>query len=32
VLAPYKVPREVVLSDARLPRTRSGKLVRRKLR
>jgi O-succinylbenzoic acid--CoA ligase len=32
VLAPYKVPREVVLSDERLPRTRSGKLVRRKLR
>jgi O-succinylbenzoic acid--CoA ligase len=30
-LAPYKVPREVVLSAARLPRTRSGKLQRRKL-
>jgi O-succinylbenzoic acid--CoA ligase len=30
-LAPYKVPRQVVLSAAPLPRTRSGKLVRRKL-
>jgi acyl-CoA synthetase (AMP-forming)/AMP-acid ligase II len=31
-LAPYKVPREVVLSAEPLPRTRSGKLLRRKLR
>jgi O-succinylbenzoic acid--CoA ligase len=31
-LAPYKVPREVVLSSERLPRTRSGKLLRRRLR
>jgi O-succinylbenzoic acid--CoA ligase len=30
-LAPYKVPREVVLRSAALPRTRSGKLQRRKL-
>jgi O-succinylbenzoic acid--CoA ligase len=30
-LAPYKVPRQVVLHGAPLPRTRSGKLLRRKL-
>jgi O-succinylbenzoic acid--CoA ligase len=30
-LAAYKVPRAVVLSGAALPRTRSGKLLRRKL-
>ena len=30
-LAPYKVPREVVLRELPLPRTRSGKLMRRKL-
>ena len=31
VLAPYKVPRQVELSGDPLPRTRSGKLARRKL-
>src|SRR6185312_9130525 len=31
-LAPYKVPKRVVLSDHSLPRTRSGKLLRRELR
>jgi len=30
-LAPYKVPRAVELRPAPLPRTRSGKLQRRKL-
>jgi O-succinylbenzoic acid--CoA ligase len=32
VLAPYKVPKRVVLSTVPLPRTRSGKLLRRELR
>jgi O-succinylbenzoic acid--CoA ligase len=32
LLAPYKVPRAVVLSAEPLPRTSSGKLLRRKLR
>jgi O-succinylbenzoic acid--CoA ligase len=32
VLAPYKVPKRVLLSDEPLPRTRSGKLLRRELR
>ncbi len=32
VLAPYKVPKQVVLSSEPLPRTRSGKLLRRELR
>ena len=31
-LAPYKVPREIVLRDGPLPRTRSGKLVRAQLK
>ena len=31
VLAPYKVPRRVLLADGPLPRTRSGKLLRREL-
>jgi o-succinylbenzoate---CoA ligase len=31
-LAPYKVPKEVALVDGPLPRTRSGKLLRRELR
>jgi len=31
-LAPYKVPREFVLASEPLPRTRSGKLLRRELR
>jgi O-succinylbenzoic acid--CoA ligase len=31
VLAPYKVPKRVVLSSEPLPRTRSGKLLRREL-
>jgi len=31
-LAPYKVPKRVVLSAEPLPRTRSGKLLRRELR
>jgi O-succinylbenzoic acid--CoA ligase len=30
-LAPYKVPKRIVLSDEELPRTRSGKLLRREL-
>jgi len=30
-LAPYKVPKDVMLSDRPLPRTRSGKLLRREL-
>ncbi len=30
-LAPYKVPRRVLLADGPLPRTRSGKLLRREL-
>ncbi|MGD1057657.1 MAG: AMP-binding protein [Solirubrobacteraceae bacterium] len=32
LLAPYKVPKRVVLSSEPLPRTRSGKLLRRELR
>jgi O-succinylbenzoic acid--CoA ligase len=31
-LAPYKVPKQVVLAGEPLPRTRSGKLLRRELR
>jgi O-succinylbenzoic acid--CoA ligase len=31
-LAPYKVPKRVVLRERTLPRTRSGKLLRRELR
>ncbi|MGH2863754.1 MAG: AMP-binding enzyme, partial [Solirubrobacteraceae bacterium] len=31
-LAPYKVPKHLSLSDSPLPRTRSGKLLRRELR
>jgi O-succinylbenzoic acid--CoA ligase len=31
-LAPFKVPRQIVLCDRPLPRARSGKLLRRKLR
>jgi len=31
-LAPYKVPKNVTLAAAPLPRTRSGKLLRRELR
>jgi O-succinylbenzoic acid--CoA ligase len=31
-LAPYKVPKEYTLTDEPLPRTRSGKLLRRELR
>jgi O-succinylbenzoic acid--CoA ligase len=30
-LAPYKVPKQIVLSEEQLPRTRSGKLLRREL-
>jgi acyl-coenzyme A synthetase/AMP-(fatty) acid ligase len=30
-LAPYKVPKRVLLATAPLPRTRSGKLLRRAL-
>ncbi len=30
-LAPYKVPKQIVLTDEPLPRTRSGKLLRREL-
>ena len=30
-LAPYKVPKHVLLASAPLPRTRSGKLLRREL-
>jgi O-succinylbenzoic acid--CoA ligase len=30
-LAPYKVPKQIVLSQTQLPRTRSGKLLRREL-
>jgi len=30
-LAPYKVPKQIVLADDPLPRTRSGKLLRREL-
>jgi len=32
LLAPYKVPKQLVLSSEPLPRTRSGKLLRRELR
>jgi acyl-CoA synthetase (AMP-forming)/AMP-acid ligase II len=31
-LAPYKVPKQILLSDGPLPRTGSGKLRRRRLR
>ncbi|MCW3029286.1 MAG: Acyl-CoA synthetase, partial [Solirubrobacterales bacterium] len=31
-LAPFKVPKRVVLAPGPLPRTSSGKLLRRKLR
>jgi O-succinylbenzoic acid--CoA ligase len=31
LLAPYKVPKRIVLADTPLPRTRSGKLLRREL-
>jgi len=31
-LAPYKVPKQILLSDGPLPRTGSGKLLRRRLR
>jgi acyl-coenzyme A synthetase/AMP-(fatty) acid ligase len=31
-LAPYKVPKRVILREQPLPRTRSGKLLRRELR
>ncbi|HLM85693.1 MAG TPA: AMP-binding protein [Solirubrobacteraceae bacterium] len=31
-LAPYKIPKDYMLSDEPLPRTRSGKLLRRELR
>jgi acyl-CoA synthetase (AMP-forming)/AMP-acid ligase II len=31
-LAPYKVPKRVLVTSAPLPRTPSGKLLRRKLR
>ena len=31
-LAAYKVPKQIVLSSRALPRTRSGKLLRRELR
>ena len=31
-LAPYKVPKRIVLAAEALPRTRSGKLLRRELR
>jgi O-succinylbenzoic acid--CoA ligase len=31
-LAPYKVPKQIVLASGPLPRTRSGKLLRRTLR
>ncbi len=31
-LAPYKVPKEIALVEGPLPRTRSGKLLRRELR
>ncbi len=30
-LAPYKIPKRIVITDAPLPRTRSGKLLRREL-
>jgi O-succinylbenzoic acid--CoA ligase len=30
-LAPYKVPKQILLSDGPLPRSRSGKLLRRRL-
>jgi len=32
MLAPYKVPKRIVLSAGPLPRTGSGKLLRRELR
>jgi acyl-CoA synthetase (AMP-forming)/AMP-acid ligase II len=32
VLAPYKVPKRMVLTSEPLPRTASGKLLRRELR
>ena len=31
-LAPYKVPKQILVSDGPLPRTGSGKLLRRRLR
>ncbi len=31
-LAPHKIPKRFVLASERLPRTRSGKLLRRELR